>query len=96
VREIKGIKKCVLFKPTTELTLLLIIAAIFLMSLLWYLFVINYILFLLGYLWVVSSHNYFIDPVFLCAFIPIKSYSNAETEKGQILKENKKKSGVYM
>jgi hypothetical protein len=39
------------------------------------------------------------DPVLLCAFIPIKSYSNAEApydEKAIILKENKNKSGIYM
>jgi len=32
----------------------------------------------------------------LAAIIPIKSYSNAESEKDQILKENKEKSGIYM
>jgi hypothetical protein len=31
----------------------------------------------------------------LAAIIPIKSYSNAEAEKSLILKENKKKSGIY-
>ena len=68
------------------------------MFLFWYLFVINYnyIVVLLGYLWVVSSHNYFVDPVFLCAFVPIKSYSNVETEKGQIIKENENKAGIYL
>jgi len=37
-----------------------------------------------------------IDPVLLCAIIPIKSYSNAEADKSKILKENKNKSGIYM
>jgi hypothetical protein len=38
----------------------------------------------------------FIDPVLLlAAFVPIKNYSNAETDKGKILKENKDKSGIY-
>jgi len=32
----------------------------------------------------------------LAAIIPIKSYSNAESDKGKILKENKNKSGIYM
>ena len=32
----------------------------------------------------------------LAAIIPIKSYSNAETEKSTILKENTNKSGIYM
>ena len=32
----------------------------------------------------------------LCAFIPIKIYSNAKADKGIILKDNKKKSGIYM
>ena len=36
------------------------------------------------------------DPIFLCAIIPIKIYSNAETDKDQILSENKNKSGIYM
>jgi len=30
------------------------------------------------------------------SFVPIKSYSNAEADKDQILKENKNKSGIYM
>jgi len=38
---------------------------------------------LLGYLLVISEFD--IDSVFLCAIIPIKSYSNAEAEKGIIL-----------
>jgi hypothetical protein len=37
-----------------------------------------------------------IDPFLLCAIIPIKSYSNAEADKGKILSENPKKSGVYI
>ena len=37
-----------------------------------------------------------IDPVLLCAIIPIKSYSNAEADKKKIIKENKNKSGIYM
>jgi hypothetical protein len=32
----------------------------------------------------------------LCALIPIKSYSNAETNKATILQDNKDKSGIYM
>jgi len=38
---------------------------------------------LLGYLLVISEFD--IDSVFLCAIITIKSYSNAEAEKGIIL-----------
>ena len=41
--------------------------------------------------WVSSFH---IDPYFLCALIPIKSYSNAEDDKAKILSENKNKSGI--
>ena len=37
-----------------------------------------------------------LDPLLLCALIPITSYSNAETEKAKILSENKKKAGIYM
>jgi hypothetical protein len=37
-----------------------------------------------------------LDPLLLCALIPIKSYSNAETEKAKILSENKKKAGIYL
>jgi len=44
--------------------------------------------------WVVSS--FLSDPIFLCAIIPIKSYSNAEADKAKIIKENKNKSGIYM
>ena len=36
------------------------------------------------------------DTVLLAAIIPIKTYSNIEAEKSQILKENKNKSGIYM
>jgi len=32
----------------------------------------------------------------LAAMVPIKTYSNAEDNKAKILKENKKKSGIYM
>jgi hypothetical protein len=32
----------------------------------------------------------------LAAIIPIKTYSNAEADKDQILKDNKNKSGIYM
>jgi len=39
---------------------------------------------------------FFYDPIFLCAIVPIKSYSNAEVDKSKILKENKDKSGIYM
>jgi len=31
----------------------------------------------------------------LLSIIPVKNYSNAETQKKEILKDNKKKSGVY-
>jgi hypothetical protein len=34
-------------------------------------------------------------PVLLAAIIPIKSYSNAEGEKAQILKDNQNQSGIY-
>jgi len=46
----------------------------------------------LGY-WLSS---FYIDPFLLAALIPIKIYSNAEDNKGKILKENKNKSGIYM
>jgi len=36
------------------------------------------------------------DPFLLCAFIPIKIYSNAEQDKSKILSDNKNKSGIYM
>jgi len=36
------------------------------------------------------------DTVFLCAIIPIKSYSNAEADKVHILSDNQNKSGIYM
>ena len=39
---------------------------------------------------------FFSDPIFLCAIIPIKSYSNAEADKAQILSENQNKSAIYM
>jgi len=32
----------------------------------------------------------------LCAFVPIKIYSNAEADKSKIIQENKNKSGIYM
>jgi len=38
----------------------------------------------------------FVHPLLLCAIIPIKSSSNAETDKEKILFENKNKSGIYM
>ena len=37
-----------------------------------------------------------LDPVWLAALIPIKTYSNGEADKDQILKENQNKSGIYM
>jgi len=37
-----------------------------------------------------------IDPFLLCAIIPIKSYSNAEADKGKILSENTNKSNSEM
>jgi hypothetical protein len=37
-----------------------------------------------------------VDPVFFCAFVPIKIYSNVEADKAKILKENKNKAGVYI
>jgi hypothetical protein len=46
--------------------------------------------------WVASFGSFPFDPVLLCAFIPIKSYSNAESDKGIILTENQDKSGIYM
>jgi NADH-ubiquinone oxidoreductase chain 2 len=63
------------------IVLFILIGAIFLIS-------------LLGSLWVLSS--FCIDPCLLCAFIPIKSYSNVESEKSKIIKDNKDKSGIYM
>jgi len=36
------------------------------------------------------------DSLLLAAIIPIKTYSNAETDKAKILKENQNKSGIYM
>jgi len=38
---------------------------------------------------------HYIYPFYVCAIIPIKSYSNAEADKRKILKENKNKSGIY-
>jgi hypothetical protein len=35
-----------------------------------------------------------IDPILLCVLIPIKSYSNAENDKEQILKDNSGQSGI--
>ena len=43
--------------------------------------------------WVVSS--FCIDPFLLAAIIPIKSYSNADANKVQILSDNQNKSGIY-
>jgi hypothetical protein len=43
--------------------------------------------------WVCS---FCIDPVLLCAFIPIQIYFNAEADKAQILSENKNKAGIYL
>jgi group I intron endonuclease len=40
--------------------------------------------------------HYFSNPFLLCAIIPIKTYSNAEADKTQILSDNKNKSGIYM
>ena len=37
-----------------------------------------------------------IDPFLLCAIVPIKSYSNAEADKVQIINDNQNKSGIYM
>ena len=45
------------------------------------------------YSWIFSA---FINPVLLCAIIPIKIYPNTETDKALILSENKNKSGIYM
>ena len=44
----------------------------------------------------VGSITFDIDPFLLCAIIPIKSYSNAEADKGKILSENTNKSGIYI
>jgi hypothetical protein len=50
-----------------------------------------------AYIAIMASFGSFpFDPVLLCAFIPIKSYSNAEADKSKILKENTTKSGIYM
>jgi hypothetical protein len=50
-----------------------------------------------AYIAIMASFGSFpFDPVLLCAFIPIKSYSNAENDKAKILTENKNKSGIYM
>ena len=38
----------------------------------------------------------YINPFLLCAFVPIKIYSNTEAEKSLILKDNQNKSGIYM
>jgi len=46
-----------------------------------------------GY-WLWSS--FYIYPFYVCAFIPIKIYPNAEADKSKILKENTNKSGIYM
>ena len=44
----------------------------------------------------IAGYISFIDPVLLCAIIPIKTYSNTEADKSTILKENKNKSGIYL
>jgi len=44
----------------------------------------------------VGLHFVSIDPFLLCAFVPIKIYSNAKADKSKILKDNKNKSGIYM
>lgn len=44
----------------------------------------------------VGSIIFDIDSFLLCAIIPIKSYSNAEADKGKILSENTNKSGIYI
>lgn len=36
------------------------------------------------------------DPVALLCLVPVISYSNADTKKEQILRENKEKSGIYI
>jgi cobalamin biosynthesis protein CobD/CbiB len=63
---------------------------IFLISLIGFLF------FLSWYFWVLYLLNFCIDPILLCAIIPIKSYYNAEAEKVKILKDNQNKAGIYM
>ena len=40
--------------------------------------------------------DFCIDPFWLAAIIPIKTYSNAEQDKSKILSENQNKSGIYM
>jgi len=40
--------------------------------------------------------SFCMNPVLLCAIIPIKIYSNAEADKRKIIKENTNKSGIYM
>src|SRR5437588_3816993 len=40
--------------------------------------------------------SFYIYPFLLAAIISIKSYFNAEADKGKIIKENKDKSGIYM
>ena len=45
---------------------------------------------------IVGLHFVSINPVLLCAFVPIKIYSNTEASKDIILKKNKDKSGIYM
>jgi hypothetical protein len=53
-------------------------------------------LFFINYTIVLFSILFDNNPFLLCAIIPIKSYSNAETEKGKIIQDNKDKSGIYM
>jgi len=48
------------------------------------------------YIYYSGLHYFGIDPVWLAAIIPIKTYSNAEADKVTILKENKNQSGIYM
>jgi hypothetical protein len=43
----------------------------------------------------VGLHLVSINPVLLCAFVPIKIYPNAEADKAIILSDNKNKSGIY-
>jgi hypothetical protein len=50
-----------------------------------------------AYIAIMASFGSFpFDPFLLCAFIPIKNYSNAEADKGKIIQDNKDKAGIYM
>jgi hypothetical protein len=51
---------------------------------------------IISYFCLVGSITFDVDSFLLCSIIPIKIYSNAEADKGKIISDNKKKSGIYV